>query len=94
MKLDPETLHLAWVADAVAKLLERRRGEANLMLESCGIDPRTVPLWPEIWREGSRVHLERFMYDERGRPRRDDHDWMFEEFTIEPDRIPHWIPFG
>lgn len=93
MKLDPVTLHLAHVADAVVKLMEQRRRESVTMLKSCGVDPATVPLWTDMWREGQQVHIERFMFDEGGRLRRDDHGLMIEEFTIEPDVVPDWIPF-
>jgi len=94
MRLDPVTLHLARVADAAVRLLERRRQEVNAMLRSCGVDPRTVPLWPEIWREGDVVHIDRFMFDGRGRVRRDNRGVMVEECEICPDVIPDWIPFG
>lgn len=40
------------VADVTRALLEKRKQETLAMLESCGVDPRTIPLWPEIWREG------------------------------------------
>jgi len=93
MNLDPVTLHLAWVADAAAKLLERRKQETVAMLKSCGVDPRTVPLWPDIWREGPYVYIERYMFTESGQIRRDDYGPMIEEFAIEPDVIPSWIPF-
>lgn len=92
MKLDPVSLHLAHVADAVMRLRERRRQEAIAMLRSCGVDPRTVPLGADMWREGRVVYIERFMFDEKGKPRRDDHDLMTEEFAIEPDFVPDWIP--
>lgn len=81
------------MADAARALLMKRQREAVQMLESCGIEPRTVPLWPEIWREGPYVYLERFMFTEDGRIRRDDYGPMVEEFSIEPDRVPDWIPF-
>lgn len=93
MKLDPVTLHLAAVVDAAMKLLERRKQETIEMLKSCGVDPSTVPLWPEIWREGPYVYTERFMFDDNGRLRRDDYGPMIEEFAIEPEVIPDWIPF-
>ena len=93
MKLDPENIRFTWMATAALRLLERRRREAVAMLKSCGVDPHAVPLWPEIWREGSRVHLERFMFTQDGTLRRDDYGPMVEEFTIEPEDIPDWIPF-
>lgn len=81
------------VADVTRALLEKRKQETLAMLESCGVDPRTIPLWPDIWREGRYVHLERFMYTESGQIRRDDYGVMIEEFAIEPEGIPGWIPF-
>lgn len=92
MKLDPVSLHLVHVADAVLRLRERRRHESIAMLQSCGVDPRMIPLWTDMWREGKVVYVERFMFDEKGKPRRDDHGLMTEEFAIEPDVVPDWIP--
>lgn len=33
------------------------------------------------------------MYTEGGQIRRDDYGVMIEEFAIEPEEIPGWIPF-
>jgi hypothetical protein len=87
-------LSYAPMLEAAKALLLQRRQETIAMLESCGVDPRTVPLWPDIWREGPVVYVDRYMYDERSIPRRDDHEWMIEEFPIRPERIPDWIPSG
>lgn len=92
-RLDPEAIHCTWMATAAQRLLEKRKQETIEMLKSCGIEPRTVPLWPEIWREGPYVYLERFMFTEDGALRIDDYGPMIEEFAIEPERIPDWIPF-
>lgn len=93
MKLDPQDIHCTWMATALQRLLMQRRGDIIEMLNSCGVDPYTIPLWPEIWREGQRVHLDRYMLTEGGGIRRGSFGPMVEEFVIEPDLIPSWIPF-
>ena len=85
-------VHLS-MADALRALLLKRKWETVDMLESCGVDPRTVPLWPDMWREGPVIHVDQFMYNEHGVPRRDDRGWMLGEISIQPERIPDWIPF-
>lgn len=80
---------------AARALLEKRRRETVAMLESCGVDPRDIPMDAYMSREGTRVRLERFVrHPETGnvifsvaemRDRRT-------EFVIEPKVIPQWIP--
>jgi hypothetical protein len=84
----------ARVATVVQRLLDKRAREVIEMLESCGVQLGIIPLWPEIWREKDGVHVDRFMLTAEGCVRRDGHGPMIEEFVIQPDRVPDWIPFG
>lgn len=94
MRNDLRTRYRAWMSDAARALLEKRRADVLAMLASCGVDPTDVPLWPEIWRDGDGVHIDRFMRTEDGRLRRDDFGFMVEESVIQPTVIPDWIAYG
>lgn len=93
MRNDERTWHRAWVADVVRALLEKRRREVLAMLASCDVNPRDIPLWPEIWREEDGVHIDRYMRNEHGSIRKDDIGPMVEEAVISPAFVPDWIAY-
>lgn len=82
------------MVEAALALLEKRKREVVVMLESCEVRPRDVPLWTELRREGAVVHLERYVRDpESGNIRLEKPGVPeIEEFAISPNVIPGWIP--
>jgi hypothetical protein len=92
---DLRTRYRARMADAAQALLDKRRAEAIVMLESCGVRPKDVPLDVDFWRIGPRVFLEQFVRDDETgniRVRKDRTGVMVEAFWIEPQTVPDWIP--
>lgn len=79
---------------ATVALLEKRKAEAVVMLESCGLRPRDIPLWTDLRRDGPVVHLDRYVRDpESGNIRlKKPGVPEIEEITISPKVIPGWIP--
>ncbi|MCP9209672.1 hypothetical protein [Streptomyces cucumeris] len=65
------------------------------MLKDCQFQPRDVPAFAELWREGPTVHVQRFVRDaetDRIRLSEDGAGPMIEDFAIKPEWIPEWIP--
>lgn len=96
MRNDARTRLRVRLASDVRALHEKRRQDVIGILKTSGASLNGVPFNTRIWRSGTRVHLERFVpHAETGNPvwRDDQTGPVVEEFFIEPDHIPDWIPF-
>lgn len=97
MRNDARSRLRAQLAESVLALWGQRRQEIVAMVRSCGLEPNQIPLGSQLWREGDRIHLDRFVCDpESGNVIFSEklQGPLTEEFTIEPESIPHWIPSG
>lgn len=94
MRNDLRTRLRVQMGEAVRSLHEKRRLEMVDILRRSGVDVRSIPRDCDMWRDEEGLHLDRFTYTEDGKIRLDGGEPLIEEFTVKPDRIPDWIPFG
>lgn len=72
-----------------------RKDDLLKILKHSNIPPRMVPMATDAWIEDERVHMERFVFDDNGKPILDDDDNIkIEGFSIKvpEELIPDWLP--
>lgn len=97
MRNDARSRLRARMAGAAMTLWEQRRQELVALVRSCGIEPNQIPLDSQLWHEGGRIHLDRFICDPQSGAivySEELQGPLREEFTIEPKSVPSWIPFN